>query len=59
MFRLTVLDTSSVAYAAGAVLCTLVVMFVVKLYVRRSQMLQLKRQGWVGKSLSSQERLLP
>lgn len=47
MSRLSIPDASRVTYAAGAVLWILFATFLIKLYVRRSRFLQLKRQGLV------------
>lgn len=47
MSRLRIPDASLVTYAAGAVLWILFATFLVKLYIRRSQFLQLRRQGLV------------
>ena len=48
MARVPLQEFRSLAYAAGALLSTLVAIFLSKLYVHRSQFLRLKRQGLVS-----------
>lgn len=47
MARGTLQSSSALAYTAGALLSTLLAIFLAKLYVKRSQFLQLRRQGLV------------
>ena len=47
MSRTTSQDYSAVAYTAGIMLSTLLAIFLAKLFVKRKQFLQMRRQGLV------------
>ena len=58
MSRATLQLSSALAYTAGVVLCTLLTIFLAKLFVRRTRFLHLRRQGLVKMHFLA-DRLLP